>query len=81
MKPAIALVTGANKGIGLETARQLGARGAIVLAGARDAARGREAERVLRAEGIDARFVCLDVTSESAARPGRGADRRRVRAA
>ena len=41
----IALVTGANKGIGFETARQLGARGVTVLAGARDEARGIAAER------------------------------------
>ena len=41
MTATIALITGANKGIGLETARQLGARGVTVLAGARDEARGR----------------------------------------
>jgi NAD(P)-dependent dehydrogenase (short-subunit alcohol dehydrogenase family) len=68
MTEAIALITGANKGIGLETARQLGSGGATVLVGARDEARGRDAERVLRAEGIDARFICLDVTSEGTAR-------------
>jgi NAD(P)-dependent dehydrogenase (short-subunit alcohol dehydrogenase family) len=62
MTTTIALVTGANKGIGLEIARQLGARGGTVLAGARDAARGAEAERELRAGGADARFVRLDVT-------------------
>jgi NAD(P)-dependent dehydrogenase (short-subunit alcohol dehydrogenase family) len=39
----IALVTGANRGIGLATARQLGARGMTVLLGARDAERGRAA--------------------------------------
>ncbi|MFD2764344.1 SDR family oxidoreductase [Micromonospora eburnea] len=62
MTTTIALVTGANRGIGLATARQFGARGWTVLVGARDAARGREAERALRAEGADARFVPLDVT-------------------
>ena len=64
----IALVTGANKGIGLETARQFGARGITVLAGARDEARGREAERVLRADGADATFVRLDVSSDASVR-------------
>lgn len=44
------------------TARQLGSRGMIVLAGARDAGRGREAERALRDGGAVARFVHLDVT-------------------
>jgi NAD(P)-dependent dehydrogenase (short-subunit alcohol dehydrogenase family) len=68
MAQSIALVTGANKGIGLETARQLGSRGTTVLVAARDEGRGRDAEGVLRAEGIDARFICLDVTSEDAAR-------------
>jgi NAD(P)-dependent dehydrogenase (short-subunit alcohol dehydrogenase family) len=67
MTQAIALITGANKGIGLETARQLGARGVTVLLGVRDEARGRDAEAVLRAEGIDARFVGLDVTREGTA--------------
>ncbi|MGK5738587.1 SDR family oxidoreductase [Micromonospora sp. URMC 103] len=58
----IALVTGANKGIGLATARQLGALGMTVLLGARDAERGRAAERELRDGGTDAQFVPLDVT-------------------
>ena len=62
MTTTIALITGANKGIGLETARQLGGRGMTVLAGARDEARGLEAERALRDGGADARFVRLDVT-------------------
>jgi NAD(P)-dependent dehydrogenase (short-subunit alcohol dehydrogenase family) len=48
MATTIALITGANKGIGFETARQLGASGITVLAGARDEARGRQAERALR---------------------------------
>ncbi|SCE78035.1 Short-chain dehydrogenase [Micromonospora coriariae] len=58
----IALITGANRGIGLATAEQLGARGMTVLVGARDAERGRAAQEKLRAGGADARFVPLDVT-------------------
>ena len=52
MTTTIALITGANKGIGLETARQLGARGVTVLAGARDEVRGLRAESALREDGV-----------------------------
>ncbi|MEU4821059.1 SDR family oxidoreductase [Actinomadura sp. NPDC023710] len=62
MTTQIALITGANKGIGLETARILGRGGAAVLLGARSAERGEPAAAALAAEGIDARFVRLDVT-------------------
>ncbi len=57
----IALITGANKGIGLEIARQLGAQGVTVLIGARDAQRGHIAVEHLQAERIAAHFVLLDV--------------------
>ena len=62
MTTKIALITGANKGIGFETARQLAALGMTVLVGARDEERGRRAERALRDGGADAHFVQLDVT-------------------
>ena len=58
----IALITGANKGVGEEIARQLGALGMTVLLGARDEARGREAAQELKAGGGDAFPVLLDVT-------------------
>lgn len=58
----IALVTGANKGIGKEIARQLGRLEMTVLVAARDEERGRAAVRDLAEEGIDARPVVLDVT-------------------
>src|SRR5579871_202551 len=63
----IALITGANKGIGLATARLLGEAGMTVLIGARNAERGEAAAKVLAQDGLDASFVPLDVTSEESA--------------
>jgi NAD(P)-dependent dehydrogenase (short-subunit alcohol dehydrogenase family) len=60
----IALITGANKGIGLEIARQLGRQGMIVVIGARDERRGRDAAAGLQSEGITAHCIRLDVTSQ-----------------
>ncbi len=57
----VALITGANKGIGLETARQLGQQGITVLIGARDESRGKEAAAQLAAEGIDAHYIKVDL--------------------
>lgn len=54
------LVTGANKGLGKETARQLVAAGHTVWLGARDEERGRAA-----ADDVGARFVQLDVTDDA----------------
>jgi NAD(P)-dependent dehydrogenase (short-subunit alcohol dehydrogenase family) len=58
-----ALITGANKGIGLEIARGLGQQGFHVLLGARDAGRGQAAADTLRAEGLNAEFIEIDVTN------------------
>ncbi len=59
----VVLITGANKGIGLETARQLGKAGHTVLIGSRDRQRGEAAAKQLSAEGVDAHAVELDVNS------------------
>jgi NAD(P)-dependent dehydrogenase (short-subunit alcohol dehydrogenase family) len=61
----VALITGANKGIGLETARQLGKQGIIVLVGARDLAKGEAAVAELKKDGVDARAVKLDVDNSA----------------
>lgn len=58
----IALITGANKGMGFETARQLGERGGVVLVGARDEGRGGKAADALVDHGVTAVPLRLDVT-------------------
>ncbi|CAN5505744.1 SDR family oxidoreductase [soil metagenome] len=57
-----ALITGANKGIGLETARQLGKQNVTVLIGARDAGKGNAAVDELRKDGVDAHAIVIDVS-------------------
>lgn len=63
----IALVTGANKGIGLEIARQLAETGASVLLGARDAGRGNAAVEELASQGLKVSFVQLDICDAASA--------------
>jgi NAD(P)-dependent dehydrogenase (short-subunit alcohol dehydrogenase family) len=58
----VALVTGANKGIGLQIAKDLAARGLTVLVGSRDAGRG---EKAAAAVGAGARALQLDVTDHA----------------
>ena len=60
----VALVTGANKGVGRGIAQRLGALQMTVYVGARDVERGSRAATELAADGLDARFVRLDVTDE-----------------
>lgn len=55
------LITGANRGIGFEIARQLGKRDFTILAGARSEQKGKDAVKQLQAENIHAHFVQLDV--------------------
>lgn len=62
-KNKIALVTGANKGLGFATSRRLALEGIIVLMGCRNAARGRAAAKKLLDDSLYAEFVQLDVTN------------------
>lgn len=61
----IALVTGANKGIGLAIARELGRDGHTIWLGSRDFQRGDSAAKELRDAGIDACALKLDVTDDA----------------
>ncbi|MBV9125800.1 MAG: SDR family oxidoreductase [Planctomycetes bacterium] len=70
--PKIVLITGANRGIGLETARQLARRGFRVILGARDERSGRQAAEAIQGEGGQAVFLPLDVSSSESIRTAAG---------
>ena len=65
MSEKVALITGANKSIGFETARQLAQKGYTVLIGARSEERGEKAAQTLRDEGLQAHFVKLDLDDKA----------------
>lgn len=66
--PEIALVTGAAHGIGFEVVRQLAEKGTTVILTARGEEKGRVATRELAEEGLDVRFLQLDVSDPTSAR-------------
>ncbi len=61
----IALITGSNKGIGFEVARQIGRTGATVLVGARNLRAGQQATAKLVAEGVHAQFIAIDLNDRA----------------
>ena len=58
----VAFITGGNRGIGLETARQLGKQGIKVVIGSRDLEKGKAAAEKLRADGADVEAIRFDIT-------------------
>ena len=64
----VALVTGSNRGIGLEIVRQLARLGVVAAIATRDAGKGMEAARTLGSGGLEAPFVTLDVTEPATIR-------------
>lgn len=68
----IALVTGANRGIGLEIVRQLSRNGLLAVIGSRDVEKGREAAAKLAVEGLEPPVVALDVRDEASIRAAIG---------
>jgi NAD(P)-dependent dehydrogenase (short-subunit alcohol dehydrogenase family) len=73
----IALVTGANRGLGLETSRQLARLGVRVILSCRDPSKGQVALERLRAEGLAVDFLPLDVTDPASVAAAADADRER----
>jgi NAD(P)-dependent dehydrogenase (short-subunit alcohol dehydrogenase family) len=65
MANLVALVTGANKGLGFEICRQLAAKGYSIILTARDVERGNQAVSDLQQQGFDAHFVQLDMEDAS----------------
>jgi NAD(P)-dependent dehydrogenase (short-subunit alcohol dehydrogenase family) len=59
----VALISGSNRGIGFETARQLGQQGVTVIVSAREEREAAEAAGKLRSEGIETEAIALDVTN------------------
>jgi NAD(P)-dependent dehydrogenase (short-subunit alcohol dehydrogenase family) len=60
----VALITGANRGLGFETAKQLGEQGITVILAARQLSAAQDAAEKLKQQGIDAYGVQLDVTKD-----------------
>lgn len=70
MNKKIALVTGANKGIGLETVRQLATAGIRTVLASRDVARGEAAAAALKSAGLPVEYLQLDVSDATSIERG-----------
>lgn len=65
MNTKTVLITGANKSIGFETARQMGRAGYRIWLGSRDEVRGEKAVAELQSQGVDVRLLWIDVSDEA----------------
>ena len=68
MSSPVAVVTGGNRGIGFEVCAQIGAAGHRVILTSRERDAGEEAVHSLRARGVDAESLTLDVCDEASVR-------------
>jgi NAD(P)-dependent dehydrogenase (short-subunit alcohol dehydrogenase family) len=75
----VALITGANKGLGFEMAMQLARKGITVMLAARDREKGEAAAEKLRGEGLDVQFLKLDVVNPEDYAPAAAALETRLR--
>lgn len=64
-RPILTLITGADRGIGFETAMSLAKKGQHILLGSRNMARGKKAVDKIRQAGYDAELLILDVTDQT----------------
>lgn len=74
----VALVTGANRGLGLEVCRQLGRRGYAVILSSRDEQKGRAAAEPLRRAGVNVHVQQLDVADDRSVREAAAAIERSI---
>jgi NAD(P)-dependent dehydrogenase (short-subunit alcohol dehydrogenase family) len=65
MAQKIAFITGGNRGLGFQTALELGKDGVKVVIGSRDSTQGEEALKKIRAEGVDADVLKFDITKSA----------------
>lgn len=65
LQEKVALVTGANRGLGFETCRQLAQKGILTFIGSRDQEKGRQAADRLKTEGLPVQSIQLDVTNKT----------------
>ena len=77
----VAFITGGNRGLGLETARELGKQGIVVVLGSRDSKKGEAAAAKLRDEGITAESLGFDVNKVAGSSEGLRLLREKVRPA